>query len=659
MGDQAHRVVERLLGLEPAEAEELGAGRVRREHARDRGRAHVDALVELFGRGRRPEAGVDRAAHGDQVVEVVAAGALVDHRVAEVGVVLPADGAVQAQLLERLEGHVAVDGVALTLVVAGVGRGIAEERLGAALVIGERVPGLQLIGVDPRLGADGHGDRLGQADLERMGDVEVGGPFGGGEVAVVEGGRRVAEVLQGVGVGRAQHIDAVVVAAVGRGEVVGRALVVALEADGEGVVHLADVLHRREARRIEQAAGGGQRHVGQAVVLVGAAVLVADGAEAIDVDVVVDVVAGVVDRVAQLRLAVAGDVVDVGIAGEAGDLRIGGRDVGLGPVRQRGLGLVRRHRDVAVAGHVVAAVGLGREVDHPRVEVAAEAVALEFVLDGDVDEGVLDRGQADVGLQVGGQAALVDVVAALHADRAAVVGLLQDDVDHAGDGVGAVLGGRAVLQHFHVVDGRGRDVVEVGRRVAAERTAGDRHVGGAVAPFAVDHDQGVVGADAPQLERLVELGFVAAEGLGLQRRDVLGQGLDEVGLAHALEDVIAQHLHGRGAVDGFQAGGAGAGDDDRLDIAAGVLFRSGRLGETLGGGDGGQDKGAGPSKQYFHLEWSPLLASPQMRPPGHVLLRLQAQSGADKTEVERHPDFRNIHGALCSTHRGAARFHGA
>jgi hypothetical protein len=55
--------------------------------------------------------------------------------------------------------------------------------------------------------------------------------------------------------------------------------------------------------------------------------------------------------------------------------------------------------------------------------------------------------------QVAGLAAAVMKYLPAVADRAAArVGLLQDDVDDAGDGVGAVLGRGALLQHLDVVD---------------------------------------------------------------------------------------------------------------------------------------------------------------------------------------------------------------
>src|SRR5471032_2437058 len=98
-------------------------------------------------------------------------------------------------------------------------------------------------------------------------------------------------------------------------------------------------------------------------------------------------------------------------------------------------------------------------------------------------------------------AAFVRVAAAGGAGGAAVVVRFQDDVDHAGDRVGAVLRGRAILQHFDVVDGGDRDVVQVGRGAALERSTQHGQVGGTVAALAVDQHQRVVRAKAAQTGR--------------------------------------------------------------------------------------------------------------------------------------------------------------
>ena len=72
----------------------------------------------------------------------------------------------------------------------------------------------------------------------------------------------------------------------------------------------------------------------------------------------------------------------------------------------------------------------------------------------------------------------------------ALVVLAQDEVDHAADGVGAVDGRGAVLQHFDPLDRRHRDRVQVDRRTL--------HAVGRDAA-AIEQDQGGVGALAAQV----------------------------------------------------------------------------------------------------------------------------------------------------------------
>jgi hypothetical protein len=82
-----------------------------------------------------------------------------------------------------------------------------------------------------------------------------------------------------------------------------------------------------------------------------------------------------------------------------------------------------------------------------------------------------------------------------------------DDVDHAGDGVGAVDGRRAVFQHFHAFDDSQRDGVEVG-------AAADARGGGFVDPAdAVDEDQHALRAEVAQ----VDLSRTGADAAAIRR----------------------------------------------------------------------------------------------------------------------------------------------
>ncbi|KAG1533540.1 hypothetical protein G6F50_015843 [Rhizopus delemar] len=73
----------------------------------------------------------------------------------------------------------------------------------------------------------------------------------------------------------------------------------------------------------------------------------------------------------------------------------------------------------------------------------------------------------------------------------AVEVLAGDDVDHAGDGVGAVDRRGAVGQHFNALDHRGRDGSQVGVAAGADAHA-----------LAVQQHQGALRAQAAQVDVL-------------------------------------------------------------------------------------------------------------------------------------------------------------
>src|SRR5204863_1436142 len=112
--------------------------------------------------------------------------------------------------------------------------------------------------------------------------------------------------------------------------------------------------------------------------------------------------------------------------------------------------------------------------------------------------------------------------------------LLDDHVDHAGDRVGAVLGGGAVAEDLDAVDGAG------GERVHVDAARARPHAGGEVVdqrgPVAappVHQHEGVVGAQAPE-----------------------GEGPDDVArVGHALPGEVdrgrepGEHLAGLGGAD--------------------------------------------------------------------------------------------------------------
>ena len=163
------------------------------------------------------------------------------------------------------------------------------------------------------------------------------------------------------------------------------------------------------------------------------------------------------------------------------------------------------------------------------------------------------------------------VVAAVRAGHVAIVAadlqpaevLAGDEVGHAADGVRAVGGRSAVLQHLDPADGRLRQEVGVGL-VAGEALAVQEH-------------QGPLGAEAADVD-----GAAAVTALGVgrelvgvaQHRAGDGQGLDDVedgGRAALLQVFLVQDRDRDGGILGRTLD-EGAGDDDFLDrVGPGVL----------------------------------------------------------------------------------------
>ena len=202
---------------------------------------------------------------------------------------------------------------------------------------------------------------------------------------------------------------------------------------------------------------------------------------------------------------------------------------------------------------------------------------------GEVEEGILDRLQAKVQSQIGSFAARVVVLASTGCNAAAGIVFLEDDVDNAGDGVTSVLCCRAFLQDFDAGHGAEADEVQVGGGTTLERTPQDGEVRGTVAALAVDQHQGVVGAQAAQFGRKCQVGGVAAERLGVERRHILRNRLDKIRLSDPLQGGGIEHCDGRRTVDGPEACRARARDNDGFDVG-GFSLCVGCLGTARHGG---------------------------------------------------------------------------
>ena len=172
----------------------------------------------------------------------------------------------------------------------------------------------------------------------------------------------------------------------------------------------------------------------------------------------------------------------------------------------RGVARLRAGREVQLArgaGGVVAidvqglvfGLGVADGAQGVRVGAVRTATVQVFARDG---QGALvaQRDAAIRGRQV--ILAVTGRVLAVAGHRFAAQVFLQFDVDHAGDGVRAVLGGSAVAQHLHVLDGQQRNRIHVRARVAAVARAKQVDQGRRVAPLAVHQHEGLVGTEAAQ-----------------------------------------------------------------------------------------------------------------------------------------------------------------
>ena len=139
---------------------------------------------------------------------------------------------------------------------------------------------------------------------------------------------------------------------------------------------------------------------------------------------------------------------------------------------------------------------------------------------------------------------------------------LQDDVDDAGDGVRAVLGGGPVGEHLDVVDRPDRDQAEVHRRRSGVGIAAvDGEVRGGVAALAIDQHQRVVGVEPAQGGLDGQGRRIGAILLKVERRHALLQHVLQVGLAHMLDGLGAHHLDRLGAIGRLHPDLTRAGDD--------------------------------------------------------------------------------------------------
>ncbi len=230
------------------------------------------------------------------------------------------------QVLDRVAGQVDIDRAIVAGVLAGVGRVVTGERLGARAVVGRRLAGLDAVLVLAIFEADGDIQRRGHAHVEGPYEVQVGGPFAGLELAVIEvplrndrRRRHRGQHREELGVGGVLRIDLVGVLAVGAGQVPGPAAELALDPGGEGVVVLGQGFGRVEPGGqgiIGHPRGGDPLDLaGHAVVLIRVRVAMAVAAGGVEFEAAAEVVAGVEEGIVDIVVGVAVDVVHIGRAG--------------------------------------------------------------------------------------------------------------------------------------------------------------------------------------------------------------------------------------------------------------------------------------------------------------------------------------------------------
>ena len=481
-------------------------------------------------------------------------------------------GDIDLQPVDRHQRDIDIGRLRGAAVHAGI-RG-AEPGIGLpALLVGRGgIARADLIHVLAIFAPEGEVDRGRHPGLDLVRDIRVDGQFARLEEPVIEGRRGEAGIRVERGVRRIDRVDLVLVLAERARQVVVEAVGRATHATGERHVLLADLLARAEAVggriavgiEIGRHAADGARDAGRhADILVGAGDAARIGAEAVRLDTA-EIIGRVILEVDQARLRIAADLVDVGKPVHAGIQALLDRVDG---------------RTGRAAQQI--AIGVGDAAIEPA-DLREVVVAIEA---GDVDEPVL----ADLGREV--QAACVRAAAGVvmlargHRGVAALLVVLQDDVDDAGDRVGAILGGGPVLQHLDALDRRRRDQVEIGGRRALIGSAEDREVGRAVAALAVDQHERVVRTQPAQPGRQREVGGIATERLRGERRHELCQDLVQVRLADMAHEVGVEHLDRCSAFGGGDPGRAGAGDDDVVARRAGLGGDFDRLGMR---GDGRQ-----------------------------------------------------------------------
>jgi hypothetical protein len=195
------------------------------------------------------------------------------------------------------------------------------------------------------------------------------------------------------------------------------------------------------------------------------------------------------------------------------------------------------------------------------------------VLTAQVEEAAVGQRQPDIALDVDAVAVAGQVLPDLRRDRTAARIALQCHVDHAGDGVGAVLRGGAIAQDFQALERDRRNDVEVlTLRSRSGRMAGaDLHDRGTMTAMAVHEQQHVVRGraaqgDGPHERRTV----IQRQALRVERRHEAAQRIVQIGIAGLLDRFRLKDIDRHRALRDGAILAAAAEDDHFADIGGGI-----------------------------------------------------------------------------------------
>ena len=189
-------------------------------------------------------------------------------------------------------------------------------------------------------------------------------------------------------------------------------------------------------------------------------------------------------------------------------------------------------------------------------------------LEAEVGKPGVGQRQADVGRRAHLVAIALIILAPAGFDRTALGRVAQHKIQHAGYRVGAVLGTRAVAQHFYPFKRDGRDRANVGAVCPLGLPKGEDADGGrAVSAFAVDQHQGRVRGQSAHLGR-ADQGVGVANGVlgNVIGRNGRGQQVVQVADAVILEVFAVNDVHRHRRIRRSAAQRAGADHSEFLQL---------------------------------------------------------------------------------------------